>query len=64
MKVKELEVKWYMKNGRYKKERIKKDSCGESYVVGDFSWNRQAGKTECIETDMANAIALHDLAPI
>lgn len=33
------EVEWYRKYGKHP-ERIVKDSSGQLYVIGDFSWNR------------------------
>ena len=33
------EVAWYRMNGRFP-QRIKRDSRGREYVIGDISWNR------------------------
>lgn len=47
------EVRWYRKFGRFP-ERIKKDSSGIEYVIGDWSWNRSQSteKQEAIEPIM------------
>lgn len=42
------EVDWYRRNGRYP-ERIKLDSGGAPYVLGDASWNRAGRPHELIE---------------
>lgn len=47
----EREVKWYRRHGRWP-ERICRDSQGNEYVVGDWSWNRNrltSEKEEYIE---------------
>lgn len=38
--VREAEVEWYRKHGRYK-DRITEDTDGKKYVIGDESWNAQ-----------------------
>lgn len=37
-----VELDWYSVYGRYKKHRLAKErSTGQSYVIGDFSWNKK-----------------------
>jgi hypothetical protein len=53
MNIREMEILWYRKNGKYK-DRITADSNGDDYVIGDWSWNRMTenkDKQEFIETD-------------
>ena len=48
-----LEIDWYLKNGKYGKSRITKDSNGNEYVIGDYSWNAiNPNKKETIENRM------------
>lgn len=57
-----FEVAWYRKNGKHPKERIKLDSNGCQYVVGDFSWNRNTTRPqEYIEPDMMFAFRNKDI---
>ena len=46
MSIRESELDWYKKHGKYK-ERITKDANNNPYVIGDFSWN--AGNKDRIE---------------
>ena len=34
------ELEWYRKFGRYP-ERIRKDSLGLDYMIGDYAWHRK-----------------------
>jgi len=45
----EAEVSWYLKNGAYP-ERMRLDSGGFKYVIGDYSWNlKHPNKREYVE---------------
>lgn len=47
------EVEWYRRHGKYP-ERIKPDSAGVLYVIGDLSWNmNRPDKLERIESAMS-----------
>ena len=47
--IRQLEVNWYAKHGKYD-NRIKQDSNGAAYVIGDWAWNRNnPNKPEYIE---------------
>jgi len=46
------EVAWYRANGRYPQTRIVKDSLGQEYVIGDWSWSRGPYPPEIIEPYM------------
>ena len=52
MKIQAAEVKWYKQHGRYPGERIKYDSSGQQYVIGDRCWNKRVGKAEWVEPIM------------
>lgn len=41
MSVREKELAWYRKHGKYKNSRIVKDANDNDYVIGDFSWNNK-----------------------
>jgi hypothetical protein len=54
------EVRWYQQHGKYP-DRITRTSTGETYVIGDWSWNRsRAGRQEHIESRM-RAAGVYDL---
>lgn len=59
IKYQRREVEWYRKNGRFPGRRIRKDSGGESYVVGDLSWNAKASpeEREFIDAHMTSDVA-------
>lgn len=47
------EVEWYLRNGAHGRERIARTKDGEEYVIGDWSWNRETGRSvEFIELRM------------
>lgn len=49
-----LELVWYRENGQYP-ERIKTTLLAGTYLIGDFSWNRNCPeKQEFIEQEMSN----------
>lgn len=51
--IQEAEVEWYRRHGKYPRERIVRNSEGEPYVIGDWSWNRQANRPyETVEAQM------------
>jgi hypothetical protein len=54
--IRDAEVLWYRKNGKYPLARIVLDKHGNEYVIGDWSWswswNRQHGLHEVIEPIM------------
>lgn len=35
------QVDWYLRYGKYPRERIATDSSGVQYVIGDWAWNRK-----------------------
>lgn len=52
-----LEVRWYLKNGRYYPKRICQTHSGRPYVIGDWSWNRTCpSMPETIEPQMHYAL--------
>lgn len=52
---KDAEVEWYTAHGKYP-ERIARDSMGQRYVIGDWSWNLlHTDKPEVIEPLMGLA---------
>jgi hypothetical protein len=51
----EREVAWYRIGGRHA-DRIKRDTWGQIYVIGDWSWNRERFvEEEYIESRMQSA---------
>jgi hypothetical protein len=49
------EVAWYRISGRHA-TRIKRDTSGQPYVIGDWSWNQERfGEEEYIESRMRSA---------
>ena len=61
MNIQAAEVEWYKQHGRYPHDRIKYDSGGCQYVIGDNCWNRRTDKTEWIETIMHTPICAADI---
>lgn len=57
--VMEAEVEWYRRFGKFPQDRIKRDSTGAHYVIGDWSWNRGnlARSHEIVEPDMKRSIS-------
>lgn len=57
--VMEAEVEWYRRFGKFPQHRIKRDSTGAYYVIGDWSWNRGnlARSYEVVEPDMHRSIS-------
>jgi|SRR6185369_16100024 len=51
--IQEMEVEWYRVCGKYPELRIKKDTSGNAYVIGDWSWSRGKYPPEVIEPRMA-----------
>lgn len=43
------EVEWYWKNGRFPLSRIAINAAGDSFVIGDASWNIKGRPVERIE---------------
>lgn len=51
------EVDWYRRYGRHASRRIRRDSQGYDYVIGDWSWNRKPGNpAEFIDDHMCAAV--------
>lgn len=53
----QAEVDWYRANGRYR-DRVRTDSSGRMYVVGDEDWNRRhPQQQEWVEAHMSAELA-------
>jgi len=53
----QAEVEWYSRNGEHHSRRIATDRAGNSYVVGDWSWNqRLSNPREVIENRMGRSL--------
>lgn len=49
-----FQVRWYRRVGRHQ-DRVRRDSHGVEYVVGDWSWNRlYPQRPEFIDSRMAD----------
>lgn len=54
--VQALEVAWYRIHGKYPERRIRTDSMGKPYVIGDWSWHRGGNPVEYIEDQMTRGL--------
>lgn len=53
-KMASVDVAWYRQHGKYPEDRIRRDSSGVEYVIGDWSWERKFPKRpEVIDRKMA-----------
>jgi hypothetical protein len=58
LKLQARQVGWYLKNGKYISERLRLDSDGCPYVVGDWAWQLHKRPDEVIEPLMDAALGL------
>lgn len=56
--VQAFEVAWYRANGRFPRQRIRRDAFGREYMIGDQSWNagRAGMEREEVEPRLAQPI--------